>query len=85
MTISCSCDYDGEHEWYWRPLEPPKPVSLDTLCQCFSCQVSIHSGDVAQVFERWRYREDDEWEGGEFDEEGVDPDDIYDEVDLPDW
>lgn len=76
MSLSCSCDYDGdEPDWYWWP---PKYYTTykkwqSRLCICKGCKNRVSYGDT--VSEVTRSRPATEWEE-ERDIASFDPDAI---------
>jgi hypothetical protein len=52
MPLSCSCDSDGDYEWYYYPPEDYREAPLGgNRKRCKSCKAKIAHGSVCVEFE----------------------------------
>ena len=56
MSLSCSCDYDGDADWWYEINNNVdfKPLVSNRGKRCASCNALIKTGDLSLEFERYR-------------------------------
>lgn len=51
MSISCTCDTDGDYDWYWTAAADFAPLATKRSRKCGSCEAKIKPGDDALLLE----------------------------------
>ncbi len=50
MSLSCSCDFDGDFEWYYYPPNDYSKLSTTRRVRCNSCNDLIYIGSIIALF-----------------------------------
>jgi predicted RNA-binding Zn-ribbon protein involved in translation (DUF1610 family) len=58
MSLSCSCDYDGDGWFYYRPADY-STLKTKRARRCCSCGERIAVGDTVVEFDRARHAQND--------------------------
>lgn len=54
MSLSCSCDFDGDFDWYYMRPEDYSTLKTKRRKRCSSCGDLIDIGAISTSFDCWR-------------------------------